>query len=334
MPQAGVAAVDTTQVAEAAARPPPLFKHCDMEILHKMAADFKAEVIATQMLAEDQDIARIIIDRLGSTPRTHTKDVYKSYEDIGQFNLDKFTVIESYRQSIYEALPENVFHPPTLGGLGRTQDEIVEEIKVQRKKEREARTFFKPFEQEAPYLEIQALMLELMYEKKGTYDNMFRLFEQGWPVIANLPYTMALSFIYILPILHQVRGNREWTEKCLSFLTGFPVSIRENYVSGKIDETLECFTLGSSGLGVNTSFAGNQYDGMYGWDIHVGPVPESYTTAILPQSGFTGLLDILAEHFVPADLFVRYFIKSEPVPGTALLPENTSAGRLGYTFYL
>ena len=305
-----------------------------MEILDKMAADFKAEVIATQMLAEDQDIGRIIIDRLGSTPRTHTKDVFRSYEDIGQFNLDKFTVIQSFRQSIYEALPENVFHPPTLGGLGKTHDEIVEEIKVPRKKEAEARTFFKPFEQEAPYLEIQALMLELMYEKKGSYDNLFRLFEQGWPIIAKLPYSMALSFIYILPILHQVRGNREWTEKCLSFLTGYPVTIKENYVSGKIDAGLESFTLGSSALGINSNFSGNQYDGMFGWDIHIGPVPEYQTTTVLPQSGFTELLDILAEHFVPADLFIQYFIKSEPVPSTALLPDNISGGRLGYTFYL
>ncbi|WP_118951985.1 hypothetical protein [Taibaiella helva] len=304
-----------------------------MNILQKMAADFKAEVIATQLLAEELDVSKIVIDRLGSTPRTHTKDVYRSYEDISQYNLDKYTVLQSYRQSIYEAIPENVFHPPTLGGLGKTQDEIVEEIKHQRKKEREARIFFKPFEQEAPYLEMQALMLELMYEKKGSYDNLYRLFEQGWPVISKLPYSTALSFIYILPILNEVRGNREWTEKCLAFLTGFPVNIKENYVSGRIDEELDSFTIGKTALGINSNFSGNQYDGMFGWDIHIGPVPEYLTVSVLPQSGFTQLLDILCEHFVPANIFVSYFIQSEPVPQTALLPD-TASGRLGYTFYL
>ncbi|WP_118975067.1 hypothetical protein [Taibaiella koreensis] len=304
-----------------------------MNILQKMAADFKAEVIATQLLAEEQDVSKIIIDRLGSTPRTHTKDVYRSYEDISQYNLDKYTVLQSFRQSIYEAVPENVFHPPTLGGLGKSQDEIVEEIKVQRKKEREARTFFKPFEQEAPYLEMQALMLELMYEKKGSYDNLYRLFEQGWPVISKLPYSTALSFIYILPILNEVRGNREWTEKCMAFLTGFPVTIKENYVSGRIDEVLDSFTVGKAALGIDSNFSGNQYDGMFGWDIHIGPVPEYLTISVLPQSGFTQLLDILCEHFVPANIFVSYFIQSEPVPQTALLPDAAS-GRLGYTFYL
>jgi regulator of replication initiation timing len=304
-----------------------------MFILEKMASDFKAEVIATQLLAEELDVSKIIIDRLGNTHRTHTKDVFKSYEDISQYNLDKYTVLQSFRQSIYEAIPENVFHPPTLGGLGKTQDEIVEEIKIQRKKEAEARTFFKPFEQEAPYLEMQALMLELMYEKKGTYDNLYRLFEQGWPVISKLPYSTALSFIYILPILNEVRGNRAWTEKCLHFLTGFPVSIKENYVSGRIDETLDGFTLGNTALGVTSNFSGNQYDGLFGWDIHIGPVPENLTMTVLPQSGFTALLDILSEHFVPATLFVQYFIQSAPVLQTSLLPD-AATGRLGYSFYL
>lgn len=305
-----------------------------MDILQKMASDFKAEVIATQLLADDQDVSKIIIDRLGSTPRTHTKDVYHTYEDISQYNLDKFTILQSFRQSIYEAIPENVFHPPTLGGLGRSQDEIVEEIRKQRKKEGEARTFFKPFEQEAPYLEMQALMLELMYEKKGTYDTLYRLFEQGWPVISQLPYNTALCFIYILPILHEVRGNREWTEKCLAFLTGFPVSIRENYVSGRIETAQEGFTMGNTTLGVSSTFGGVQYDGMFGWDIHIGPVPEASTLSVLPQSGFSQLLDILAEHFVPANIFVNYFIQPEPVPQTLLQPDAASSGRLGYTFFL
>jgi hypothetical protein len=304
-----------------------------MFILEKMVSDFKAEVIATQLLAEELDVSKIIIDRLGNTHRTHTKDVYKSYEDIGQYNLDKYTILQSFRQSIYEAMPENVFHPPTLGGLGKTQDEIVEEIKIQRKKENEARTFFKPFEQEAPYLEMQALMLELMYEKKGTYDNLYRLFEQGWPVISKLPYSMALSFIYILPILHEVRGNKEWTEKCIHFLTGFPVTIKENYTSGNIAKELDGFIMGGAKLGINSNLPGNQYDGLFGWDIHIGPVPKSLTMAVLPQSGFTELLDILTEHFVPATIFIRYFIQSEPLPATSLAPEAT-AGRLGFTFYL
>ena len=257
-----------------------------MNILQKMESDYRAEVIAMQLLAHEQDFNKIIIDRLGGLPRTHTKDIYNTYEDISQVSLDRYTVLQSFRQSIYEAVPENIFHPPTLGGLGRSSQEIVEEIKLQRKKENEARIFFKPFEQEAPYLEMQALMLELMYEQKGTYDNLYQLFEQGWPVIRKLPRGVALSFIYILPVLNEVRGKKEWIEKCLTFLTGFPVAIKETFTAVPVAGGQMSFTTGKSLLGLTSAFAGSQNDGFPTWVMHIGPVPEDDAARVLPQSGY------------------------------------------------
>ena len=304
-----------------------------MNMLQKMESDFKAEVIATQWLSYEQDVAKFVIERLGNIPRTHTKDVYHSYTDISQVNLDSYTVLQSFRQSIYEAVPENVFHPPTLGGLGKTQEEILEEIKHQRKKENEARTFFKPFEQEAPYLEMQALMLELMFEKKATYDNLYKLFEQGWPVISRLPYDTALSFIYILPILNEVRGKRQWIEKCLTFLTGFPVSIRESYTQETVAKNNGGFVTGVSYLGVNTTFSGALSDGECSWILTVGPVAEPVAGNILPQSGFENLLDVLLEYMAPSNLFIKKRIlvmAEEPT----MLTDDPASGRLGFTFNL
>ena len=304
-----------------------------MDILNKIESDYKVEMIATQLLIENLDFSKIIVDRLSNASRTYTKDVYRSYEDVSQHSMDKYTIFESHRQSIYETLPENVFHPPTLGGLGKPQEEIVEEIKKQRNKEAEARIFFKPFEQEGPYLEMFALMLELMYEKKGTYNNLYCLFEQGWPVLRKLPYHTALSFIYILPILNEVRGDRTWTEKCLSYLTDFPIEIRESYGHDPIDRKMEGFVLREAHLGIDSTFLGNQNDGLPSWDIYIGPVPKDLIVSVLPQSYFEELLDIFEEHFIPTNIFVRYFIQSEPLSET-FLSADTSSGRLGYTFYL
>ena len=304
-----------------------------MNLLQKMELDFKAEVIATQLLSHEQDLSKIIIDRLGNIPRTHTKDVSGIYEDISRFNLDSYTVLQSFRQSIYEAVPENVFHPPTLGGLGRSREEIIEEIKIQRKKENEARTFFKPFEQEAPYLEMQALMMELMYEKKGAYDNLYRLFEQGWPVIKKLPYEMALSFIYILPILNEVRGKKDWIAKCLSFLTGYSVTIDEIFEPLQVGASVSSFTIGKDTLGLTTTFGGRQQDGLSIWLLSVGPVPSSMAANVLPQSGFYELLDVLLEYMAPANIHVTKKVNITKDAATMLTGDEGSA-RLGYTFTL
>lgn len=302
-----------------------------MSILQKMESDYRAEVIATQLLAHEQDFNKIIIERLGGLPRTHTKDIYHTYEEVSPVSLDRYTVLQSFRQSIYEAVPENIFHPPTLGGLGKSSEEIVEEIKLQRKKENEARTFFKPFEQEAPYLEMQALMLELMYEQKGTYDNLYRLFEQGWPVIKKLPRATALSFIYILPILNEVRGKKEWIEKCLSFLSGFRVVIKETFKPVPVAKELPGFTTGQSVLGMTAAFAGRQDDGFPTWVIHIGPVAEEDAAQVLPQSGFEDLLDTLLEFMLPAHIFVEKKIEI-PSGKPTTLSRDTVAARLGYTF--
>lgn len=304
-----------------------------MDILQKIESDYKAEVIAAQLLVHEYDFNKIIIERLGGLPRTHTKDIYHTYEDISQVNLDRYTVLQSFRQSIYEAIPENIFHPPTLGGLGRSAEEIVEEIKLQRKKEQEARTFFKPFEQEAPYLEMQALMLELMYEQKGTYDNLAGMFEQAWPIIRKLSRATALSFIYILPILNEVRGKKDWIEKCLSFLCGFNVTIKETFTAIPVGKAMASFTAGGSVLGLTTTFSGRQDDGFPTWVLQVGPVPEEEAFRVLPQSGFEALLDMLLEYMAPADIFIQKKIDI-PCAKPAVFSADAAGARLGYTFTL
>lgn len=304
-----------------------------MDLLEKIASDYRAEVIAAQMLHEDTDFSKIIIERLGNLARTYTRDVYGLYEETGKVDLDKYTVLQSFRQSIYEAIPESIFHPPTLGGLGKSTEEIIEQIRLQRKAEQEARTFFKPFEQEAPYLEIYGLMVELMFEKKTTYDNLLQLFQQAWPLIGKLPKDIALSFIYILPILGDARGKKEWMEQCLSFITDCKVTIQEHYQPIAIEKGLAGMTTGSSVLGISTILGGTQYDGYAAWEVVIGPVPYGRMAQVLPGSGFDELVDTLLEYMAPANIFIRKKIvanKEEPVR----LSNATQSARLGYTFII
>lgn len=305
-----------------------------MNFLERIESDYKAEVMASQMLALTADFSKILIDRLGHLPRTYTKDVYHSYEDISDVDLGTYTVLQSFRQSIYEAMPESVFHPPTLGGLGKSADEIIDEIKLQRKNELAARKFFKPFEQEAPYLEIRALLMELMYEKKHTYDNLYLLFEQSWPIIRQLPREAALSFIYLLPLLNEVSGKRDWAEKCISFLIDLPVTIRESVTPLSVSLKGEGFVAGNSRLGLTTTFSGQQADGLASWVVHVGPIPKEKAGNILPQSGFETLIDDLLAYFAPANIFIQKIINIDCKEPSTLAKDDVTAARLGYNFAL
>jgi len=305
-----------------------------MDFFEQIVSDYKAELVASQILASDTDFSKIMIDRLGHLPRTYTKDVYHAFDDVSDVSLNSYRVLQSFRQSIYEAIPESVFHPPTLGGLGRSSEEIIAEIKEQRKKENEARQFFKPFEQEAPYVEIAGLMTELMYEKKNTYDNLYHLFEQSWPIIKQLPRAAALSFIYMLPILNEISGKQSWVARCLSFLLDMPVTIQESFATITVPEAVTGFVMGEAALGLSTALPGRQDDGCPTWVLHIGPVPREHAMAILPQSGFEELVDDLLAYLAPAHIFIHKHIIVDCKVPSALSTEDIAASRLGYTFII
>lgn len=304
-----------------------------MRILDDLQSDYKAELLACTLLQDNDDLTKILIKRLGNNARPHTKDIYKIYESLDQLDLSNQIVIETFRQSIYDALPENLFHPSTLGGLGKTQEEIVLEIQHQQRKEQEARKFFLPFEQESSYIEMQALLVELMFDKKVTYDHLLRLFKQGWPILKELPRMTALAFIYILPILHDVRGNKVWIEKCLSFILGYPVHIIEKYTTQQIELSTIAFVTGNCRLGLNTNLPGKQYDGVIEWGVKIGPVSEEMVDTILPGSNFRRLLNLLLDFFIPIPIFTTYSIHSKKQQQTTFSTEAGTA-RLGYSFYL
>ena len=304
-----------------------------MQKVQSLSVDFKAELVGASLLGEADDISRIIIERLGINPRPHTRDVIRTYEDTGLFSLNSHLVIQSFRQSIYDAMPENIFHPPSLGGIGKSTDEIVEEIRLQRRREADARKFFAPFEQEASYIEIQALFQELVYEQKGRFSNLFQLFEQAWPILKQLPAATALAFIYVIPVLHGMSGDRVWTERCFGYILGFPVTIREIYETVAVAPEMVSFTAGSSLLGINSNFGGQQDDGYVSWQLTIGPVPHDHIAGVLPHTNFYQLLLLLSDYFIPAGMFVRYNISSEKEQFTKL-GESENSARLGYSFFL
>ncbi len=305
-----------------------------MQPLIKLETDFKAEVLAALHVAEDLDVGKIIIERLGNNSRTHAKDIHHIYEHVSAGNLNKHTIFQTYRQSIYEAMPEALFHPPTLGEITMTEAEAVEEIKQQRRREQDARFFFRPFEQEASYIEISALMIELMYEQKGNFNNLFYLFEEAWPIISRLPEETALCFIYILPILHEVRGNRKWIEQCMSFLLNKPITIDIVYGVRKIQAT-DGFTLNSCCLGIDSCIGGSSYyDGLPEWNICIGPIRKQDIGDVLPQSGFFEVLELLAACVIPDFVLDRYTVTTQKEGNTTLSTQQDYGARLGFSFYL
>ncbi len=98
---------------------------------NKLQTDFKAEAVAVNLLKYHRAVSNIFIERVGVNDRAYLKDIKSITSSYLGFDEEVFT-IESYREGIYDYLPEGLFHPPSLGASRKNVDTVVREIRRQK----------------------------------------------------------------------------------------------------------------------------------------------------------------------------------------------------------
>ena len=122
--------------------------------VNTLTTDYRAEVIAALLLGPDAARPEtLLLHRNPSLARPHTKDLAALRTETGYDDAERW-ILETYREGLYEMLPENLFHEPTLGTPQSPEVEVVARIRQHRTEEAQARSFFSPFEQELSYLNI------------------------------------------------------------------------------------------------------------------------------------------------------------------------------------
>ena len=103
--------------------------------------DFKAEVIAAEMVESGIDAERILLRMLGAFKRPHSKDIQSITSEVVNEGPEYFFV-DTPRESLYDMLPEGLFHKHTIPKRGRNAEEInkenVEGMRAVRKEEEQA----------------------------------------------------------------------------------------------------------------------------------------------------------------------------------------------------
>ena len=107
--------------------------------------DFKAEVIAAELIDNHVPAEQIMILMLGARKRAFSKDVDTVKDEMSDYNNKEYTLITTHKEGIYDMLPQGLFHSPTLPKNATTQKEVIDNIKKHRVEESNARRFFLPF---------------------------------------------------------------------------------------------------------------------------------------------------------------------------------------------
>ncbi len=302
---------------------------------NKLQTDFKAEAVAVNLLKYHRAVSNIFIDRIGINDRAYLKDIRSISGSYLGFDDEVFT-IETYREGIYDYLPEGLFHPPSLGASRKNIDTVVREIRKQKKVEEDARKFFKPFELEIFFTEISALLKESDFEISSDTDALLNTVSELWPLIKMMDSRNARTFIYILPFFHQIRGDKQWFERCMTAFLQIPVEVTFTpNVIERVEEEDDSMLLGNARLGVTYIPSGSHMDGQRNWVVNIGPIPYREIENFVEGHVFRRVLQAMYDHFLPVSVEVEErFITEKNEYSFALQEDRKNASRLGYSTFL
>ncbi|HZH73489.1 MAG TPA: hypothetical protein VFD91_13410 [Mariniphaga sp.] len=293
-------------------------------------SDYKSEIAALNLLKYKAELDQVYLKRLGGNNRTFNKDIENISSQVYELGV-LIVSISSFREGMYDYLPENVFHPPSLGNRKSQIKEIIEQIQKQKKIEASARDFFQPFELESFFLLLNAYDKENEFEIIENPKEFLNLLKEFWPLLDTLDNSTSEIFIYMLPFFHTVRGNKEWFEKCLMAFLKIPVKISftPNYVND-IQEASDAISLSNYQLGISMVLSGEHMNGERNWAIHYGPIPNNDIAKYVQNSELRKLLEVLYEYCLPATVEVEEHFVTEKNDRSFILGES----RLGYSTFL
>ncbi|MEI3789791.1 MULTISPECIES: type VI secretion system baseplate subunit TssG [unclassified Chryseobacterium] len=302
---------------------------------NKLQTDFKAEAVAVNLLKYQRAVSNIFIERIGINDRAYLKDIKSISSSYLGFDEEVFT-IETYREGIYDYLPEGLFHPPSLGASRKNVDSVVREIRKQKKVEEDARKFFRPFELEVFFTEISSLLKESEFDISSSTDTLLDTVSELWPLIKLLDKQNAYIFIYILPFFHQIRGDKKWFERCITAFLQVPVEVTfAPNIIDRIERNDDSMLLGNSKLGVTYIPSGRHMDGQRNWVVNIGPIPYTEVKKYISGSPFRNILQALYDYFLPVTVDVEEnFITEKEEYSFSLEDDERNASRLGYSTFL
>lgn len=196
--------------------------------LNKLETDFKAEVILAGLIDTNQEIDKNVIIRQRGNRRNVSKDIHKIGNIYSDYDLLEYLAVYTNRTSIYDSLPEGLFHQGEGSKRSRSTEGIVEEIRNQRNEEKLARRFFQPFEMILDQMLVDVQLYEQKFDKAYIHDNLRRIFDDQWDILQHMSLKQSLLFLRVVPYIHQVLTDYDQISIIISAILECPIKIKEN----------------------------------------------------------------------------------------------------------
>lgn len=289
--------------------------------------DFKAEVLAAEMIEANVAAERILIIPLGARNRPHRKDVESIIEEVAEYDNKEYTLISTPKEGLYDKLPEGLFHHPISYAADKTEKQVAEAIRRHRLEEKAARNFFLPFDVSLNDVRVQITLYENQLDKKFHFNQLVNIFSSHWQIFQHLNVLQANIFLQFLPLIHRMRDDWPAIETLfeLIFLAPARLSIRSQEAhKHQANTQLSKLTssVGNGVLGVDLT-TGNPLDcGEFNEIvIKFGPVTADKVKQFTGAGKQEVLVRKLCDYLLPADVDVAVEYEFEPMEKSFQLTE-------------
>lgn len=295
-------------------------------------ADIRLEVILAELNALGLSADDILIVRKSLFRRNFSREIDQITEiELGQ-SRHKKVAIHIHREGLYDRLPQDLIHQPEPGGKGTTKA-AVQDIARQAERERDARQFFLPYEQELSRLLLRLEWEERQFIFETNSDVSGELMGLLWDMPEHLSSFQRSKLGVILPLVHRFGGDNDRLAFVLENISGYKVTVEAAPPWHFLMEDEP--VLGSAYLGVDTLLGGIIPDTQSSLFIRVKANRPEDLEDLMPGGKGLGTLEYLAGALVPIEQDIRFEPDlSDCPPPFVLGEESTYVGRLDYTTIL
>ncbi len=278
---------------------------------------------------EEIRLDEIVVAMQGIFNRAHRKDVLGIDFVEGEKNHKDYIEVKVSREGLYDTIPEALFHQAKGRKGFKDVNDMIDESKMTRKEERDARLFFQPLEQE-----FSRKRIEIELEERRLLDHFANEFLDnvyGTTDFEDLPPISKNNLFYLLPLAQRIVGNTQLTEQAISAIIKENVQIilKNNNQMEEVDFMRH--GLGEVRLGVDLICSSTINDGIPSWEVAVGPIDLANLPNYLEKGSGRKLLDIVEGFFFPLECVVNWYILLKNEEESFTLSGNEYHSRLGYS---
>lgn len=262
--------------------------------------DYKAEVIAGLLVEQGFSVDKLLIVRQGAGKRSVSKDIAELSH--GRYkNTETSLVLHTNRKSIYDHLPEGLFHKSSQSNGERSKESVLADMNRHRADEFFIRDFFRLFETETDINRILTQTKEFQYDKKNNHSQYINIYERFWPILKQMDLAKAVLFMKMIPLVSKIRLSKTEVANTLSLILDVPVKIAPVSKSRALKESVQLPLLGSARLGRNLITLGDASKASKTLQISVGPIAPENIESFMAGNHSYNVLELMLDNLLPAN---------------------------------